>query len=99
MADEPLITKVDCAPAGQLDVDRELLHDEDLLDEERLRRIDQCCCAATSTMPRMFSRLSLDYSSTSIFTRRRRTSSGAGSRSTWSWSGMIEREMARRHTY
>ena len=40
MTDEPIITKVQLQRT-QIDVDRELLRDEDLLNEEHLRRMDQ----------------------------------------------------------
>ena len=60
MADDTLITPVQLQRT-QLDVDRELLRDEDLLNEEHLRRMDQVLLRRNLDHARMFSRkLSLE---------------------------------------
>ena len=99
MSDEPLITKVQLQRT-QLDVDRELLRDEDLLNEEHLRRMDQVLLRRNLDHARMFSRkLSLElqqyvhlYTPEANELRRRIEKYMVMER-------MIEREMARRHTY
>jgi hypothetical protein len=99
MADEPIITKVELQRT-QMDVDRELLRDEDLLNEEHLRRMDQVLLRRNLDHARMFSRkLSLElqqyvhlYTPEANELRRRITTYMVMER-------MIEREMARRHTY
>jgi hypothetical protein len=99
MADEPIITRTQLQPT-QLDVDRELLRDEDLLNEEHLRRMDQVLLRRNLDHARMFSRkLSLElqqyvhlYTPEANELRRRITQYMVMER-------MIEREMARRHTY
>ena len=99
MADDKLITPVQLQRT-QLDADRELLHDEDLLNEEHLRRMDQVLLRRNLDHARMFSRkLSLElqqyvhlYTPEANELRRRIEKYMVMER-------MIEREMARRHTY
>ena len=99
MADDPIITPVQLQRT-QLDVDRELLRDEDLLNEEHLRRMDQVLLRRNLDHARMFSRkLSLElqqyvhlYTPEANELRRRIEKYMVMER-------MIEREMARRHTY
>ena len=99
MADEPIITKVELQRT-QLDVDRELLRDEDLLNEEHLRRMDQVLLRRNLDHARITSRkLSLElqqyvhlYTPEANELRRRITKYMV-------MEQMIEREMARRHTY
>ena len=99
MADDQLITKVQLQRT-QIDVDRELLRDEDLLNEEHLRRMDQVLLRRNLDHARMFSRkLSLElqqyvhlYTPEANELRRRIEKYLVMER-------MIEREMARRHTY
>ena len=99
MADDKLITPVQLQPT-QLDVDRELLRDDDLLNEEHLRRMDQVLLRRNLDHARMFSRkLSLElqqfvhlYTPEANELRRRIEKYMVMER-------MIEREMARRHTY
>jgi len=99
MADDTLITPVQLQRT-QLDVDRDLLRDEDLLNEEHLRRMDQVLLRRNLDHARMFSRkLSLElqqyvhlYTPEASELRRRIEKYMVMER-------MIEREMARRHTY
>jgi CheY-like chemotaxis protein len=99
MADEPIITPVQLQRT-QMDVDRELLRDEDLLNEEHLRRMDQVLLRRNLDHARMTSRkLSLElqqyvhlYTPEANELRRRITKYMVMER-------MIEREMARRHSY
>ncbi len=84
----------------QIDVDRQLLRDEDLLNEEHLRRMDQVLLRRNLDHARMFSRkLSLElqqfvhlYTPEANELRRRIEKYMLMER-------MIEREMARRHSY
>src|ERR671916_246685 len=80
MADESIITPIQLQRT-QLDVDRELLRDEDLLNEEHLRRMDQVLLRRNLDHARIFSRkLSLELQQyVHLYTpeaneRRRRTS-------------------------
>ena len=99
MSDEPLITPVQLQRT-QIDADQELLRDEDLLNEEHLRRMDQVLLRRNLDHARMFSRkLSLElqqfvhlYTPEANELRRRIEKYMIMER-------MIEREMARRHTY
>ena len=99
MADETIITPVELQRT-QIDVDRELLRDEDLLNEEHLRRMDQVLLRRNLDHARMFSRkLSLElqqyvhlYTPEANELRRRIEKYMVTEQ-------MIEREMARRHTY
>ncbi len=99
MADDAIITRVELQRT-QIDVDRELLRDEDLLNEEHLRRMDQVLLRRNLDHARMFSRkLSLElqqyvhlYPPEANELRRRITKYLVMER-------MIEREMARRHSY
>lgn len=99
MADDTLITPVQLQRT-QLDVDRELLRDEDLLNEEHLRRMDQVLLRRNLDHARIFSRkLSLElqqyvhlYTPEANELLRRIEKYMVMER-------MIEREMARRHTY
>ena len=99
MSDEPLITPVQLQ-RSQLDADLEFLRDEDLLNEEHLRRMDQVLLRRNLDHARMFSRkLSLElqqyvhlYTPEANELRRRIEKYMVMER-------MIEREMARRHTY
>jgi hypothetical protein len=99
MGDDPLITPVQLQRT-QLDVDRELLRDEDLLNEEHLRRMDQVLLRRNLDHARITSRkLSLElqqfvhlYTPEANELRRRIEKYMVMER-------MIEREMARRHTY
>jgi len=100
MADDDLIKPTLQLQRTQLDVDRELLRDEDLLNEEHLRRMDQVLLRRNLDHARIFSRkLSLElqqfvhlYTPEANELRRRIEKYMVMER-------MIEREMARRHTY
>jgi hypothetical protein len=84
----------------QIELDRQLLRDEDLLNEEHLRRMDQVLLRRNLDHARMFSRkLSLElqnfvhlYTPEANELRRRIEMYMVMER-------MIEKEMARRHTY
>jgi hypothetical protein len=84
----------------QLELDKQLLRDEDLMNEEHLRRMDQVLLRRNLDHARMFSRkLSLElqnyvhlYTPEANELRRRIEKYMIMER-------MIEREMARRHTY
>jgi hypothetical protein len=99
VADDAIITKVQLQ-RPQIDIDRQLLRDEDLLNEEHLRRMDQVLLRRNLDHARMFSRkLSLElqqyvhlYTPEANELRRRIEKYMVMER-------MIEREMARRHTY
>ena len=99
MSDEPIFTKVRLQ-RPQIDVDLELLRDEDLLNEEHLRRMDQVLLRRNLDHARMFSRkLSLElqqfvhlYTPEANELRRRIQRYMVMER-------LIEKEMARRHTY
>ena len=99
MADDSLFTKVQLQ-TPQIESDRGLLRDEDLLNEEHLRRMDQVLLRRNLDHARMFSRkLSLElqqyvhlYTPEANELRRRIEQYMVMER-------MIEREMARRHTY
>src|SRR5918996_2466334 len=97
--DERIITPTQLQPT-QIEVDQALLRDEDLLNEEHLRRMDQVLLRRNLDHARMFSRkLSLElqqyvhlYTPEANELRRRIEKYMVMER-------MIEREMARRHTY
>ena len=99
MAEEPPITPLPLQRT-QIDADREFLRDEDLLNEEHLRRMDQVLLRRNLDHVRMFSRkLSLElqqyvhlYTPEANELRRRIEKYMVMER-------MVEREMARRHTY
>jgi hypothetical protein len=99
MPDDTLFSKAGLQPT-QIDLDRQLLRDEDLLNEEHLRRMDQVLLRRNLDHARMFSRkLSLElqnfvhlYTPEANELRRRIEKYMVMER-------MIEREMARRHTY
>jgi hypothetical protein len=99
MSDEPIIRPLPLQRT-QIDVDRELLRDEDLMNEEHLRRMDQVLLRRNLDHARIFSRkLSLElqqyvhlYTPEANELRRRIEKYMVMER-------MIEREMARRHTY
>lgn len=99
MADDSIFTKVQLQTT-QMESDRALLRDEDLLNEEHLRRMDQVLLRRNLDHARMFSRkLSLElqqyvhlYTPEANELRRRIEKYMVMER-------MIEREMARRHTY
>jgi hypothetical protein len=99
MPDERIITKVQLQ-RPQIDADLELLRDEDLLNEEHLRRMDQVLLRRNLDHARIFSRkLSLElqqyvhlYTPEANELRRRIEKYMVMER-------MIEREMARRHAY
>ena len=99
MSDEPIITKVRLQ-TPQIDADMELLRDEDIVNEEHYRRMDQTLLRRNLDHARMFSRkLSLElqqfvhlYTPEANELRRRIQKYMVMER-------MIEREMARRHTY
>ena len=99
MEDDRIITPVQLQPT-QIDTDLQLLRDEDLLNEEHLRRMDQVLLRRNLDHARMFSRkLSLElqqyvhlYTPEANELRRRIEQYMIMER-------MIEREMARRHTY
>ncbi len=84
----------------QIELDRQLLRDEDLMNEEHLRRMDQVLLRRNLDHARMFSRkLSLElqnfvhlYMPEANELRRRIEKYLVMER-------MIEKEMARRHTY
>jgi hypothetical protein len=84
----------------QLELDRQLLRDDDLMNEEHLRRMDQVLLRRNLDHARMFSRkLSLElqnfvhlYTPEANELRRRIEKYMVMER-------MIEKEMARRHTY
>ena len=97
--DDRIITPVPLQPT-QIEVDKQLLRDEDLLNEEHLRRMDQVLLRRNLDHARMFSRkLSLElqqfvhlYTPEANELRRR-------IEKYMIMELMIEREMARRHTY
>jgi len=97
--DDRIITSTRLQPT-QIDVDKQLLRDEDLLNEEHLRRMDQVLLRRNLDHVRMFSRkLSLElqqyvhlYTPEANELRRRIEKYMVAER-------MIEREMARRHAY
>ncbi len=99
MTDDRIIAPVTLQPT-QIDTDLQLLRDEDLLNEEHLRRMDQVLLRRNLDHARMFSRkLSLElqqyvhlYIPEANELRRRIEQYMIMER-------MIEREMARRHTY
>lgn len=99
MPDDRIITKVQLQ-RPQIDADLELLRDEDLLNEEHLRRMDQVLLRRNLDHARIFSRkLSLEqqqyvhlYTPEANELRRRIEKYMVMER-------MIEREMARRHAY
>ncbi|HJP72263.1 MAG TPA: hypothetical protein VJ975_11135 [Candidatus Limnocylindria bacterium] len=99
MADDSLFTKVQLQ-TPQIESDRALLRDDDLLNEEHLRRMDQVLLRRNLDHARMFSRkFSLElqqyvhlYTPEANELRRRIEKYMVMER-------MIEREMARRHTY
>ena len=99
MADDRIIAPVQLQPT-QIEVDQQLLRDEDLLNEEHLRRMDQVLLRRNLDHARMFSRkLSLElqqfvhlYTPEANELRRRIEKYMVMER-------LIEREMARRHTY
>ena len=99
MTDDRIIAPVTLQPS-QIDIDLQLLRDEDLLNEEHLRRMDQVLLRRNLDHARMFSRkLSLElqqyvhlYTPEANELRRRIEQYMIMER-------MIEREMARRHTY
>jgi hypothetical protein len=99
MADDSLFSKVQLQ-TPQIESDRALLRDEDLLNEEHLRRMDQVLLRRNLDHARMFSRkYSLElqqyvhlYTPEANELRRKIEQYMVMER-------MIEREMARRHTY
>jgi hypothetical protein len=99
MADDRIIAPVQLQPT-QIETDQQLLRDEDLLNEEHLRRMDQVLLRRNLDHARMFSRkLSLElqqfvhlYTPEANELRRRIEKYMVMER-------LIEREMARRHTY
>jgi hypothetical protein len=99
MADDSIISPVQLQRT-QLDLDRELLRDEDLLNEEHLRRMDQVLLRRNLDHARITSRkLSLELQQfvhlyTPEANELRRTIEKY-----MVMERMIEREMARRHTY
>ncbi len=99
MADDSIFTKVELQ-TPQIESDRGLMRDEDLLNAEHLLRMDQVLLRRNLDHARMFSRkLSLElqqyvhlYTPEANELRRRIEKYMVTER-------MIEREMARRHTY
>jgi hypothetical protein len=99
MAEEPTRPKIQLQ-TPQIEIDKALLRDEDLLNEEHLRRMDQTLLRRNLDHARMFSRkLSLElqqfvhlYTPEANELQRRIQKYMIMER-------MIEREMARRHTY
>jgi hypothetical protein len=99
MADDSLFTKVQLQ-TPQIESDRALLRDEDLMNEEHLRRMDQVLLRRNLDHARIFSRkysLQLQqyvhlYTPEANELRRKIEKYMVMER-------MIEREMARRHTY
>lgn len=99
MAEEPTRPKIQLQ-TPQIEIDKALLRDEDLLNEEHLRRMDQTLLRRNLDHARMFSRkLSLElqqfvhlYTPEANELRRRIQKYMIMER-------MIEREMARRHAY
>ena len=97
--DDRIITRTQLQPS-QIEVDKQLLRDQDLLNDEHLRRMDQVLLRRNLDHARMFSRkLSLElqqyvhlYTPEANELRRRIEKYMVMER-------MIEREMARRHTY
>ena len=99
MADDSLFTKVQLQ-TPQIESDRGLLRDDDLLNEEHLRRMDQVLLRRNLDHARMFSRkfslelqqfVHLDTPEANELRRR--------IEKYMVMERMIEREMARRHTY
>ena len=99
MSDYRIIAPVQLQPT-QIEIDQQLLRDEDLLNEEHLRRMDQVLLRRNLDHARMFSRkLSLElqqyvhlYTPEANELRRR-------IEKYLLMEQLIEREMARRHTY
>ena len=99
MPDEPATPPVQLQPT-QIEIDQQLLRDEDLLNPEHLRRMDQVLLRRNLDHARMFSRkLSLQlqqyvhlYTPEANELRRR-------IEKYLLMEQLIEREMARRHTY
>lgn len=97
--DDRLIIETQLQPT-QIETDKQLLRDEDLLNEEHLHRMDQVLLRRNLDHARMFSRkLSLElqnyvhlYTPEANELRRRIEKYMVMER-------MIEREMARRHNY
>lgn len=97
--DDRLIIQAQLQPT-QIETDKQLLRDEDLLNEEHLHRMDQVLLRRNLDHARMFSRkLSLElqnyvhlYTPEANELRRRIEKYMVMER-------MIEREMARRHNY
>ena len=97
--DDRILIQAQLQPT-QIDVDKQLLRDDDLLNEEHLRRMDQVLLRRNLDHARMFSRkLSLElqnyvhlYTPEANELRRRIEKYMVMER-------MIEREMARRHNY
>jgi hypothetical protein len=100
MTDENRILAKVQLQTPQIELDQQLLRDEDLLNEEHLRRMDQVLLRRNLDHARMFSRkLSLElqnyvhlYTPEANELRRRIEQYMIMER-------MIEREMARRHSY
>jgi hypothetical protein len=100
MADAPRPAPKVHLQTPQMELDRQLLRDEDLLNEEHLRRMDQVLLRRNLDHARMFSRkLSLElqnfvhlYTPEANELRRRIEKYMVMER-------LIEKEMARRHTY
>jgi hypothetical protein len=100
MADEARSAPKVQLQTTQLELDRQLLRDADLLNEEHLRRMDQVLLRRNLDHARMFSRkLSLElqnfvhlYTPEANELRRRIEKYMV-------MEGLIEKEMARRHTY
>jgi hypothetical protein len=99
MPDDRIIAPVQLQPT-QIETDQQLLRDEDLLNEEHLRRMDQVLLRRNLDHARMFSRkLSLElqqfvhlYTPEANELRRRIEKYMVMER-------LSEREMARRHSY
>ena len=84
----------------QLDADRELLRDEDLLNEEHLRRMDQVLLRRNLDHARIFSRkLSLELQQFVHLYTPEANELRPRIEKYMLMERMIEREMARRHTY
>jgi hypothetical protein len=99
MADDSLFTKVQLQ-TPQIESDRALLRDEDLLNEEHLRRMDQVLLRRNLDHARMFSRkFSLELQQYVHLYTPEANELRRNIEKYMIMERMIEREMARRHTY
>jgi hypothetical protein len=99
MAEEPTRPKIQLQ-TPQIEIDKALLRDEDLLNEEHLRRMDQTLLRRNLDHARMFSRkLSLELQQFVHLYPPEANELQRRIQKYMIMERMIEREMARRHTY